>query len=71
MKEFTFNCPTCGQPILATKDWTGRPMNCPSCETRIVIPARTQVTRKKQRITAAATTEARPRRDRKRPPGFL
>ena len=24
MREFTFNCPACGQPILATSDWTGR-----------------------------------------------
>ena len=57
MKEFTFNCPTCGQPILASKDWEGREMNCLSCDTRITVTAATK--RKKQtRLAAPAKTRA-------------
>ena len=36
--EFKFNCPTCGQHILAATEWCGRKINCPSCQTSITIP---------------------------------
>jgi len=36
--EFKFNCPTCGQHILAATEWCGRQINCPSCQTSITIP---------------------------------
>lgn len=37
--EFKFNCPTCGQHILAAVEWIGRRINCPSCETPITVAA--------------------------------
>ena len=36
--EFKFNCPTCGQHILAATEWCGRKINCPSCQAEITIP---------------------------------
>ncbi len=36
--EFKFNCPTCGQHILAATEWCGRQINCPSCQAGITIP---------------------------------
>ncbi len=38
MSEFKFNCPGCGQHILANDRWVGRRINCPSCNTRITVP---------------------------------
>ena len=70
MKEFTFNCPTCGQPILASKDWEGRQMNCPSCNTRITITAAAK-RKKRTRLATPAKTRAKPAARSKRPPGFL
>jgi len=37
--EFKFNCPTCGQHILAATEWSRRRVNCPSCQTKLTIPA--------------------------------
>jgi len=37
--EFKFNCPTCGQHILAATEWSGRQLECPSCEKQITVPA--------------------------------
>lgn len=37
--EFKFDCPTCGQHILVAPEWCGMRINCPSCESRIAIPA--------------------------------
>ena len=37
--EFKFNCPTCGQHILAAAAWIGRQIECPSCDTNITIPS--------------------------------
>jgi len=70
MKEFTFNCPTCGQPILASKDWAGRRMKCPSCETRIVIKVPTRPPKPKQHLPRTGTDEAKPRRRARGLPGF-
>jgi hypothetical protein len=39
MSEYKFNCPGCGQHILANEEWGGRQINCPSCKTRITIPS--------------------------------
>ncbi len=36
--EFKFNCPTCGQHILAATEWCGRNIECPSCQAEIIIP---------------------------------
>lgn len=38
MNEFKFNCPTCGQHILAAHEWIGRRIDCPSCQSKITIP---------------------------------
>lgn len=38
MSEFTFDCPSCGQHILASTDWVGRKMTCPSCDVTFAIP---------------------------------
>ncbi|HOW65134.1 MAG TPA: hypothetical protein P5186_06665 [Candidatus Paceibacterota bacterium] len=70
MKEFTFNCSICGQPILASKDWAGRQMNCPSCNTRITITV-TAKPKKRTRLASPAKTRAKPAVPSKRPPGFL
>jgi len=37
--EFKFDCPKCGQHILVATDWVGLGISCPSCQTRISIPA--------------------------------
>lgn len=37
--EFKFDCPKCGQHILAARAWVGLEISCPSCQTRIVIPS--------------------------------
>lgn len=39
MKEFKFNCPACGQHILAQEQWSSRRISCPSCKTEIEIPS--------------------------------
>jgi uncharacterized Zn finger protein (UPF0148 family) len=70
MKEFTFHCPICGQPILASKDWEGRPMNCPSCNTGITITAAAKP-KKRTRLATPEKTRAKPAPRSKRPPGFL
>ena len=54
MNDFQFDCPKCGQNILAAADWAGRRMTCPSCETRITIPDPT-ATPKKGRSRPLAT----------------
>ena len=36
--EFKFDCPKCGQHILAARAWAGRQIHCPSCETQLTIP---------------------------------
>jgi len=37
--EFKFDCPKCGQHILAATDWVGLGISCPSCQSRITIPS--------------------------------
>lgn len=37
--EFKFDCPKCGQHILVAIDWFGLGISCPSCQSRISIPA--------------------------------
>jgi hypothetical protein len=39
MNEFKFDCPVCGQHILADSAWRGCHINCLSCNTRITVPA--------------------------------
>jgi DNA-directed RNA polymerase subunit RPC12/RpoP len=46
MSEFKFNCPKCGQHILANEEWGDRQIDCPSCNTRITIPPTTKVPKK-------------------------
>ena len=69
MKEFTFNCLTCGQPILAKHDWIGRQMNCPSCDTRITITPSAQAP-KKRRLPTRPKARTKPAARSKRLPGF-
>ena len=38
MANFTFNCPECDQPLEAQDEWRGRKVQCPSCNSIIVIP---------------------------------
>jgi hypothetical protein len=51
MKEFRFNCPTCGQHILANAEWIGRRITCPSCDTRLTIRAPAQPPKKAPPMT--------------------
>jgi hypothetical protein len=60
MREFKFNCPACGQHILADVDWIGNQMSCPSCETRILIPSPERVQDKEPPVLRPGQ-KARPR----------
>jgi hypothetical protein len=39
MSEFKFSCPNCQQNIQATSEYSGHQVNCPSCQTLLVVPA--------------------------------
>jgi hypothetical protein len=39
MSEFKFSCPNCQQNIQATSEYSGLQINCPSCQTLLVVPA--------------------------------
>jgi hypothetical protein len=39
MSEFKFSCPNCQQNIAATSEYSGAQINCPTCQTPIVVPA--------------------------------
>jgi hypothetical protein len=39
MSEFKFSCPNCNQNIAATSEYSGLQINCPSCQTLLVVPA--------------------------------
>jgi hypothetical protein len=39
MSEFKFSCPNCQQNIAATSEYSGLQINCPSCQTPLVVPA--------------------------------
>jgi hypothetical protein len=39
MSEFKFSCPNCQQNIQATSEYSGHQINCPSCQTLLVVPA--------------------------------
>jgi len=60
MNDFKFNCPKCGQHILANAAWIGRPVNCPSCDTRISIPAPEKPAKKKETAAIASTAKSKP-----------
>jgi len=38
MSEFKFSCPNCQQNIQATSEYSGQQINCPSCQTLLVVP---------------------------------
>jgi hypothetical protein len=38
MSEFKFSCPNCQQNIQATSEYSGHEINCPSCQTLLVVP---------------------------------
>jgi hypothetical protein len=39
MSEFKISCPNCNQNIGVTSEYTGQQINCPSCQTLLVVPA--------------------------------
>ena len=39
MSEFKFSCPNCQQNIAATSEYSGAQINCPHCQTPIIVPA--------------------------------
>jgi hypothetical protein len=39
MNEFKFTCPKCQQNIQATPEYSGSQINCPACQTPLVVPA--------------------------------
>jgi hypothetical protein len=39
MSEFKFSCPNCHQNIQATSEYSGLLINCPSCQTQMMVPA--------------------------------
>lgn len=67
--EFKFNCPSCGQHILANTAWVGRKFKCPSCNGQMKIPVATKKGKSipharggasSKRATDAAQNEERP-----------
>jgi hypothetical protein len=38
MSEFKFSCPNCQQNIAATSEYSGAQINCPVCQTPIIVP---------------------------------
>ena len=38
MSEFKFSCPNCQQNIKATSEYSGLQINCPACQTLLVVP---------------------------------
>ena len=38
MSEFKFSCPNCQQNIQATSEYSGLQINCPACQTPIIVP---------------------------------
>ncbi len=38
MAEFKFPCPRCGQKIQCDELWSGHKIQCPSCQTELVVP---------------------------------
>jgi len=38
MSEFKFSCPNCKQNIQATTEYSGLLINCPSCQTQMMVP---------------------------------
>ncbi len=56
MNEFKFDCPKCGQHILAVADWSGRRIECPSCESKITIPPAPKLPKKSARATQPIST---------------
>ena len=38
MIDISFDCPHCKQHMVASEDWAGQPVECPSCKTPLVIP---------------------------------
>ena len=38
MSDFKFSCPNCGQHISANEAWSGRQIQCPSCQREITVP---------------------------------
>ena len=43
MSEFKFSCPDCGQRIAATDEYVGYQINCPACQSLIVVPGNPDV----------------------------
>lgn len=54
MNEFKFDCPTCGQHILAAHEWIGRKIDCPSCNTSLTIRAPEEPSDKGPKAAAAS-----------------
>lgn len=38
MSEFKFSCPNCQQNIQATSEYSGLQINCPACQTPLIVP---------------------------------
>jgi hypothetical protein len=38
MSEFKFSCPNCGQHLVGDESWAGQRINCPACQSNVVIP---------------------------------
>jgi len=58
MNEFKFSCPNCQQNIQATPEYAGMEINCPSCQTPIVVPQPSQAAapRPVGKLSKAAST---------------
>jgi hypothetical protein len=58
MSDFKFACPNCQQNIAVTSEYSGAQINCPSCQTPIVVPAapETRAPGQGTKLTMAAST---------------
>jgi hypothetical protein len=52
MSEFKFSCPNCDQHIAADESWSGAQIQCPKCQSQIVVP--------RMAVAALATTPPSP-----------
>jgi DNA-directed RNA polymerase subunit RPC12/RpoP len=54
MSEFKFNCPSCGQHLTAETSMSGSGIDCPTCQSSIVVPAPEEASKAPQPAPAKA-----------------
>ena len=65
MNEIKFSCPKRDQHILCDAHWSGREINCPACQQRLVVPSLAPAVREVATTTAPPTTQGQSGRSMK------